>query len=349
MKALYKSMAGPGHIDLIERPEPKIDPINNVLVRVKACAICGMDHRIFHGSYPCKPPFIMGHEFIGKIEDIMEDCYGLKIGDRVTVRPHLYSCGRCTACSTSSPQFCKDKRTVGIDRDGAMTKFIVLPASSLQRVPDSIPDKLACIIEPYSMIYSDLVPTLHMPKTHRMLIIGMGQVGIMGLVAAKSMGVDRVFMAGSSRDMENRAPIAKRLGTEEVFERGQADIAARIMELTDGNGVDVVLEASGSESGIADGIKSLRYSGTMVSLGMTRRDKILIDWDHCVKRALSIKFHMQSDYQYMNDAIRSLAEPYADLSDLITIEATLSHWKEVFEYMDTHLTWKNILYISDAD
>ena len=76
MKALYKSAPGPGHLSLENRPAPVLNETDNVLIRVRACAVCGMDHRIFHGSYPCTPPFIMGHELIGTVEKVLNSTAG---------------------------------------------------------------------------------------------------------------------------------------------------------------------------------------------------------------------------------------------------------------------------------
>jgi len=343
MKALYK--AAPGHLALEDRPLPVLTETDNVLIRVKACAVCGMDHRISHDAYPCTPPFIMGHELVGTVEQVLGTPTGIAPGDRVTIQPHLYSCGSCAACRMGLTQFCKDKRTVGIDRDGAMTTFVAVPASCIHHVPDEIPDSLACIIEPFSMIYGNIVPVIRSTHARTVLIIGAGQVGMFALAAARSAGVENVFMSGITKDTAYRFPVAKALGAAETIDSLTQPLPARILELTDGVGADIVLDACGSQPGIQAALASVKKGGTVIAMGMTRSDGISINWDACLKKAIHINFHMQSNYAYMEEAIQAFAHPYTDLSPLITREMKLSQWQELFAYMDTHDTLKNILYI----
>lgn len=345
MKALYKSSLGNENLELIERPFPEMDETNNVLIKVKACAVCGMDHRIYHGTYPCTPPFIIGHELIGVIDKKLGSVENFDIGDRVTIQPHLYSCGKCAPCSMGLTQFCKEKRSVGIDRDGAMTSYVVVPAKCLHHVPVEISDSLATIIEPFSMIYGNIVPVVRKTKAKTVVIIGAGQVGMLALVGAKAAGAENVLVSGVTKDIDYRFEVAKKLGATETIDSMTSSIQNRVMELTNGVGADVVLDASGSESGIADGIKALRHGGTLISMGMTRKENISVCWDVCIKKALHIDFCMQSNYQYMDEAIRFMAHPYADLSPLITKEGKLSEWRELFDYMDSHDTLKNVIYI----
>ncbi len=345
MKALYKFAPGAGKLELTDRPLPQMNERDNALVRVAACAVCGMDHRIYHGTYPCRPPFIMGHELVGTVERAMDGVTEVKPGDRVVLQPHLYFCGSCAPCQMGLTQFCRDKRSVGIDRDGAMTEYVAVPAAFLHRIPDAIPDRLACLIEPFSMIYGNIVPVIRAAEAKNIVIIGAGQVGMLALAAAKSAGAERVIMSGTGRDVGYRFSVAQKLGAAETINSEEESLLDRVMCLTDGAGADVVLDASGSEEGIWQGMQALRHGGTFIAMGMTRRETIPIHWDACLKKALHINFHMQSNYQYMDEAIQAFAHPYTDLSVLITREAPLSQWKELFDYMDTHDTLKNVLYI----
>lgn len=345
MRALYKSSPGSDHLNLEDRPFPALNEIDNVLIRVHACAICGMDHRISHDSYPCTPPFIMGHELVGTVEQTLDNVSDIRPGDRVTIQPHLYSCGTCAVCKAGFPQFCKDKRTVGIDRDGAMTNFVAVPASCIHHVPEKIPDNLACILEPFSMIYGNIVPAIRREQAQTVVIIGAGQVGMMALTAAKSAGCPHVIISGTTRDTEFRFPIAHKLGADETIDSLTCSFPERILELTDGIGADIILDASGSEVAISEAMKAVKKGGLLLAMGMTRTATISIPWDVCLKKAIRIQFFMQSNYEYMDEAIQAFADPYTDLSPLITKEMPLSRWKELFEYMDTHDTLKNILYI----
>ena len=345
MKALYKYAPGPGNLELTERPVPVLNERDNVLVHISACAVCGMDHRIYHGTYPCSPPFIMGHEMVGRVVQTLGNADGLTPDTRVTLAPHLYSCGHCAACKAGLPQFCAQKRTVGIDRDGAMAAFAALPVAHLHPVPEEIPDKLACIIEPFSMIYGNIVPEIRREKAQSVLIIGAGQVGMMALASAKSVGVPTVLMSGITKDKNYRFPVARQLGASKTIDSLTEPLEKTVLELTGNVGVDIVLEASGSQAGISQAVSCLRKGGVLIAMGMTRKEQISVPWDACLKKAIRIHFHMQSSYQYMDEVIRMFTRPYTNLSPLISREAPLSQWQKLFEYMDTHDTLKNVLYI----
>lgn len=346
MKALYQSAAGPGNLELTDRPVPALNDTDNVLIRVKACAVCGMDHRIFHGAYPCTPPFIMGHEMVGIVEKTLDEAAKVKPGDRVTIQPHLYSCGECAVCRLGLTQFCKDKKTVGIDRDGAMADYVAVPDSCIHLVPKEIPDELACIIEPFSMIYGNIVPVIRKEQAKNAVIIGAGQVGMMALIAAKSAGLETVILSGTAKDTDYRFPVALSLGADAVINSLAESLSDKIMELTKDVGADLILDASGSAAGINQALSSVKKGGTIIAMGMTRKEAIPVNWDMCLKKAIRIQFHMQSNYEYMDEAIEALAHPYTDLSPLITKKMKLSQWKDLFDYMDHHDTLKNVLYIN---
>lgn len=345
MKALYKSAPGAGNVSLTDRPVPELNEVDNVLVRVKACAVCGMDFHIYHGKFPCTPPFIMGHEFIGTVEKTLDGVSNVKVGDRVTAQPHLYSCGTCDVCKIGLTQFCKDKQSVGINRDGAMTDYVALPAKFLHKVPASIPDKLACIIEPFSMVVGNFGIPIKEKKAKTAVIVGAGQIGLLGVVAAKGCGIENLIVSGVSNDTEFRFPTALKLGANIVVDSTKESVVDKVMELTNGNGADIVLEASGSEAGINSAISMVKPGGLITVMGGTKKESVNVRWDDCLKKAININFHMMSNYDYMDDAIDIFANPYTDLSPLITKEAPLENWKEVFDYIGEGKGLKNVLYI----
>lgn len=345
MKALYKSAPGAGNVSLTDRPVPVLNETDNVLVHVKACAICGMDFHIYHGKFPCTPPFIMGHEFVGTVTETLPGVTGLKPGDRVTAQPHLYSCGTCPACRMGLTQFCADKRSIGINRDGAMAPYVAVPEKYLHKVPDNIPDKLACIIEPFSMVVGNFGIPIREEQAQTAVVIGAGQIGLLGVVAAKGYGIKQLIVSGVSNDLDFRFPTAKKLGANVLVDSTKENLTETVMELTNGVGADIVLEASGSQAGINDAISLVKQGGLISVMGGTKKDAISVNWDAALKKAIRLHFHMMSNYQYMDEAIRIFADPYTDLSPLITREAPLKDWEEVFGLMAEGRGLKNVLYI----
>lgn len=345
MQALYKSAPGEGNVALIDRAIPETDALNNVRVRVEACAICGMDYHIYHGKFPCTPPFIMGHEFVGIVESIQGPSAGLSVDDRVTAQPHLYACGHCSACNMGLTQFCSHTRSLGIHRDGAMTSYVILPEKYLHRMPAHVPAKLAAITEPFSMVLGNFGIPIEQEKMRTAVVIGAGQVGLLGVAAAKACGAKQVILCGKTHDYDLRFPIAEQIGADVLLNSQKDDIVQRVVSLSDNTGADIVLEASGSESGINAAINMLKPGGILCAMGGTRRDSIAVNWDICLRKALRVLFHMKSNYEYMDRAINLLAAPYTDLSPLITGEFSLNDWQSAFDAIAAGHSVKNVLYI----
>ena len=331
MRALYKKGPGADVSELMDRPIPQVDSRDNIRVKVIACAVCGMDVHIMHGKFKCDPPFIMGHEFVGRVETVGPGASTLKVGDRVVAQPHLYACGHCEMCRRGFPQYCPEKRSLGINRDGAMAEYVVLPERYLHKVPDSIPDTLCCLLEPMTILVSDVMVYSKLRPGERVLITGAGQIAQLGIVAAKAAGAGTILVSGVTGDVPVRFPAALALGADVVIDAMKEDAAAKVMELTGGQGVDLVLEASGAEAGINAALAALRTGGRMCVLGGTKRDSIQVNWDVALRKMLRLEFHMMSDYQAMDKAIALFANPPCDLSPLVTHVAPLEDWARIFD------------------
>lgn len=345
MKALYKSAPGPGNVSLQERPMPATDPVNNVLVRVEACAICGMDFHIYHGKFPCSPPFIMGHEFVGVVEQVEQGSGAFRPGDRVTAQPHLYACGSCPACRIGLTQMCSRTRSLGIHRDGAMASHVAVPESCLHAVPPSIPTSQAAILEPFSMVLGNFGIPIERESMDTAVVMGAGQVGLLGVAAAKACGARQIVLCGQTHDAALGFPVAQQLGVTAVVDTQQEDAAARVLEMTEGVGADIVLEASGAESAINAAIAMVKPGGMISVMGGTRRDTVCVRWDDCLRKAVRVWFHMKSNYQYMDRAIELLNSGRADLSPLVTGEYPLDRWQEAFQAIEDRRCVKNVLYL----
>lgn len=346
MKALYQSERHAGSTALVERPIPTVNALDNVLIRVEACAVCGMDRQIYRGRFPCTPPFIMGHEFVGVIEQIDGGSGAFAVGDRVTAQPHLYACGQCDACHMGLTQFCAHTRSLGIHRDGAMASHVVVPEKYLHRIPAHVPTTVAAITEPFSMVLGNFGIPIAQERMKTAVVIGAGQIGLLGVAAAKACGAEQVILCGKTHDYAQRFPIAEALQVNTLLDSETNDIVARVSALTDGIGADIVLEASGSQSGIDAAIRMLKQGGLLSVMGGTRREELPVAWDMCLQKALRVCFHMKSNYEHMDRAIALLARPYTDLTPLITGEFALENWQQAFDAMASGRGAKNVIHIT---
>jgi D-arabinose 1-dehydrogenase-like Zn-dependent alcohol dehydrogenase len=136
MQALITA-SGVGNLELREEPIPKIS-FDEVLIRVRACGICGGDLKIQDDQYPYTPPVIIGHEFAGEIVEIGDHVTGWKVGDRVVSEQHINACGRCHQCLTGNAYACSSERAPGYFTDGAFAEFIKVSGWLLHRIPGNL-------------------------------------------------------------------------------------------------------------------------------------------------------------------------------------------------------------------
>jgi 2-desacetyl-2-hydroxyethyl bacteriochlorophyllide A dehydrogenase len=260
MKALV--YVAPGKVEFKTVPEPK--PVSgHAKVRMKYCGICGGDLGIFAGTHPrAKAPLIIGHEFVGVIEEISDRRNDLKVGDRVVVYP-LISCGHCLSCRTGIPHICRTLGLIGIDIDGGMAEYAYVDEDVLFKVDDTVSDKTAALIEPMAVV----VRAIHRSGFKLLdstLVMGAGAIGIITAILLKNAGASEIIIS----DMDGaRLELCKELGfnTVNIKDRDLADVVGR---LTDGEGVDIVFECSGTEAATFESTKLAKMGGTVCMTGI---------------------------------------------------------------------------------
>lgn len=248
---------GPGKVEVRDMDQAELKD-GQVKIRVKYCGVCGTDIGIYSGKHPrAKAPLVLGHEFVGIIEEIKGKSKKFKIGDRVCAYP-LISCGECFACKTGKPHVCKNLKLIGIDIDGAMAEYVNCNEDVLVKVNDSLSDKAAALIEPFAVV----VRTLHRSNFKTLdtaVIMGAGPIGILTGIMLKHSGATKIII--SDVDSE-RLKMCKEFGFETVDVKNQS-LVDYVNEATCGVGGDVVFECSGAESSALDITKVCRIRGTI--------------------------------------------------------------------------------------
>lgn len=233
------------------------------LVRVRYAAICGSDVHVFNGHHPtATTPIILGHEFVGTIEEICgEGKLNFKKGDRVVVEP-LISCGYCEACMEGNAHVCRNLKLLGIHKDGAFSEFIKVSINKLIHVPDDLPDKIAALTEPFAVGFH-VNRRGGMKNGDSVVVVGGGPIGIIIGIVSYISGASRVVF---SEIKPKRINMIKDLGFE-VINPAEEDIDKRVANLTDGEGFDIVFEVSGSKSGLLFSTSACRIRGNIVNVG----------------------------------------------------------------------------------
>jgi threonine 3-dehydrogenase len=267
MKALRKARPAQG-ADLESVSIPTIGP-RDVLVRVRAASICGTDLHIYGwdrwSQSRIKPPMTFGHEFCGHIEKLGSEVEGLRVGEFVSAEMHV-NCGTCYQCRVGQPHICQKLKIIGIDQDGCFAEFVAIPASNIWRIDPAIPEHYAAIMDPLgNAVHTVLAGPI---ACQTVAVTGCGPIGLMAITVAKACGCSTVF---ATEPNAHRRELACQMGADVVIDPTQPDAVAQVLEATGGTGVDVVLEMSGHETAIRQGLQMLRLGGRASLLGLPSR------------------------------------------------------------------------------
>jgi len=246
MKAVVKYSEEPGAYEVREVDVPKLGA-NDVMVQIKATAICGTDISILYNKYigkkPVPIPMILGHEGAGIISDIGEEVNYLSIGDRVAIEP-LRGCGQCIDCKLGNKNMCHDWEHLGITCDGTFAEYVVVPENSVHKLPENVSFQNASCLEPIGLTARSLEHVKPM-LGDTAAIIGPGKIGLFHLQALKASGVSEIFIIGLDQD-KKRFEIAEKLGASFIINGSKEDPIKKVMEITKGRGVDIVIETANS-------------------------------------------------------------------------------------------------------
>jgi threonine dehydrogenase-like Zn-dependent dehydrogenase len=278
-------------LEIMEVDKPSVDG-NNAIIKVLNCGICGTDIHYWEqgagmGGYT---GLIMGHELGGILEDpgARRD---LKKGERVTVVP-ANPCGECHPCRNGRMNLCVNmtKRPhPGLNSPGAFAEYYSIRSDMVRKLPDSISDLAATMIEP-SAVGLHAIVTSGMKAGDRVLVIGGGTIGLLCAVWARISGASYVIMTEIN---EERRAGAVRLGYfDEVMDGMDPKLNSKVKKATDG-GVDVAIEASASEAGINSALLLLRPAGTLVLAGVS-----LVHQSLFTLAALAKEITIKSIYAY---------------------------------------------------
>jgi threonine 3-dehydrogenase len=266
MRAVYKPNREKG-IEIRDLPEPNITDFD-VLVRVKAAAVCGSDIHLYNWNEWCenvnaKNPMIIGHEFCGEVVEVGSAVTLVKPGDLIAGETHI-PCGVCMLCRTGKQHICQSMKIVGVHTDGAFAEYTSIPEVCAYTIPPDTDPQIGAIFEPFTIaVHGVLKDRVGGCST---AIFGCGPIGLFAVNVASVCGAYPVFAIDIN---DYRLGIAQKMGEGVVtLNPNRDDIAGTIREHTKGYGADVVIELAGSPEATRTGFASLRKSGRICVIGL---------------------------------------------------------------------------------
>jgi threonine 3-dehydrogenase len=330
MRALVKEAPGPGMV-LKDVAMPTIGP-TDVLIRVRNAGICGTDGHIWNwdkwSQARIKPPLIVGHEFMGTVEQIGSAVRAVSVGDRVSAEGHI-SCGTCLLCRTGQAFICEHVMIIGVDRDGCFADYISMPENNVWKLDPAVPDEWAAIFDPLgNAVHTVMAAGV---STKSVVITGVGSIGLMAIPVARAAGAAKVIAVDIN---PAKLELAKRLGADRVFDARDPELQQRVLDETNGDGADVLLEMSGSGAAINQGLAMVRNGGRAALLGLPSDNVSLNLAENIIFKGLTvlgINGRRMFETWYQTQAL--VVAGRIDLGPIITHVLPIDRYRECFELL----------------
>jgi L-iditol 2-dehydrogenase len=314
-------------LQVCDFPDPEVGP-EDVLIRVKACGICGSDVHGYDGSSGRRiPPLVMGHEAAGVIEHLGDQVDRFQVGDHVTFDSTIY-CGRCAACRQGRVNLCDHRMVLGVSCDdyrchGALAEYVAVPQRIVYRLPQGLCFEHAALVEPVSIAFHAVRRT-PIALGDSAVVVGAGMIGLLVIQALRAAGCGRVLAIDL---VDAKLELARQLSADDVINARACDAGEELMARTDGRGVDHSIEVVGLASSVATAIATARKGGTVTLVG-NLTPQVELPLQAVVTRELTLYGSCASAGEYPA-CLAMMARGSIDVSPLISAVVPLDeapHW-----------------------
>jgi L-iditol 2-dehydrogenase len=327
MKALMKTEPGVGKMEIRRIAEPEPGP-GQVVLEVSATGICGTDIHMYLDEYRCVPPVVLGHEVAGTIAAIGLGVTSVKVGDRVTTETYFFTCGECRFCTTGRPNLCPARKSIGTHVNGGFTRFVLIPAQRVHRLPDNVDFTAGALSEPLACCVHGILELGAVMAGDVAIISGPGAIGLLCMQVARAAGATTVVV-GIDGD-EARLALARELGAAHIVNAQRDNLKDLIGDLTGGYGADVCIESSGAPPSLRQCLELVRKGGTLAQIGLYGRpfevDFNLIPMKEL--RVLGSFAHVPSAWER---GLRLMADGMVRTRPMVTRVAPITEWEDAFK------------------
>ncbi|KAF2150038.1 putative alcohol dehydrogenase [Myriangium duriaei CBS 260.36] len=343
MKAVV--FKGTQHVELEDRPVPQIKEPGDIIIKVEYTALCGSELHVYRGHQPSGTGFIMGHEFTGRVHEVGSSITTFKKGD-IVVSPFTTSCGECFYCKRGFSSRCKSSLLFGSAvLDGGQAEYVRVPfaEATVMKAPEGIREEALVLM-------ADIFPTGYFAAANAfsqltreeiqdstVVLLGCGPVALCALLNILDYKPAHLLAVDS---ITSRLDLAKSLGAEpHNFQTGRKELDARVAELTDGRGADVVIEVVGLTPALQLGFELLRPWGVISSVGV-HNDKIPWTGNQAYGKNLRIQMGRCPVRSIFPQALESLRRHQDKLDFMLKDVRPLSEFQKGYEDFDGGKTQK---------
>jgi len=324
----------PYSIELVETAPPAITQGDQVKIQVIVTGICGSELHAYHGTHPFRiPPVISGHEFAGVVVDTGKNVTRFSPGDRVTVEPQ-YGCGECKLCRAGKYNICQDKKVLGTQAwTGSFGEYVVVPESTVVRLPGSVTFEQGALIEPLA-VGVHAVRKAGVKLGSKIAILGAGPIGLALLLAAKNSGATSIFITDA---MDYNLGIAEKLGATHTINTLKENAVETVLKNTGGEGADIVFLAVGLESVLNDSLKMVKRGGKVSEVALFGK-KPAIEISYIQNKEIQIEgcnMYTIEDFEIAAEAIAAnMFDTDLMISKILPIEEVKNAMKTVDERLE---------------
>jgi threonine dehydrogenase-like Zn-dependent dehydrogenase len=339
------TMATPGRVELKEFPRPEVTETGMAIVKITRAGICGSDLLMWDGRVEIEDDAIIGHEYLGIVEEIGPDVRLIEVSDRVT-GTFSVACGHCRACQKGFGQRCLMLRFIGFgfafgDLDGGQAEYIAVPEAdlTLRKVPDVISDDAALLVGDNAVTALDVLHRARFEPGQVVAIMGAGPTGLLTAQAALALGAGAVVI---SDRLQHRLDVAAAMGATAVNIDTDDPLDA-VLDLSGYQGADVVVEATNTAQATVDAIALARKGGTIAVTTVHADGEVTIPLGEMWLKDHTLVMHQVNVNARMDDVIAMIAAGRLDPEQVISHRLPLSEAAQGYAVMAEREALKVIL------
>lgn len=317
----------PETVKLVDKPIPNPEP-GFARIKVMAAAVCATDLEVLHGRIPANYPITPGHEWSGIVDAVGSAEDASWLGKRV-VGSNDVVCLKCDACRSGNWRYCSEFEEIGFKRDGAYAEYAIMPVYGLCELNENVGWDEAALCEPLGVALGTMEKA-NAKFAETCLIIGAGSIGLCMLVVAKAMGMRRIVVCASSR---KRLSVAEKLGAYAVIATSECDLESEMRKLHPG-GSDVVIDATGIEECIQQGLRLTKKGGRFLLAGYGRGRIMNIRIDDIHINNLHV-IGAGNNWNMHKKAAQLMADGVIDLKPLVSETMPLDDYSAALKMAET--------------